>query len=170
MPFDFDSKLIASNLTAVAKRKDVDLDEDTFDSMLVDIVFVTTIDGASSLEVSLADPDLDLLTSGFFDANDDFALDAIDLNYPAGSNYWWRLAEMSYTTDPASANLTATFEDRIVSYLRHKRGTKSASRAKVTRAQFIKSITADEIKHPPKPVFVSPELRKVQPITPPTVS
>jgi hypothetical protein len=168
--FDYDTALVARNLTAAAKRKGLALDQVTFDNVISDITFVTTLDGASSLEISIIDADLELLTSGFFDADDNFALDAIDLQYPGNSNYWWRLSEVAFDTTSTGPNLTLTFEDRIVSYLRNKRGTKSASRARVTRAEFIKSITADEIKHSPRPIFVSPELRVRQPIATPTPS
>lgn len=170
MAFDYDSRLIASNLTAQAKAKGMRLNEVDLDALISDITFVTTIKGASSLEVTLTDPELSLLTSGFFDANDDLALDAIDLQYPGGrdSKYWWRLSEINFDTDTNGPNVTLIFENRVVSYLRNKRGAKTASRAKVTRAQFIKQITADEIQHAPRPVFVSPELRVVQPIAAPT--
>lgn len=57
---------------------------------------------------------------------------------------------------------TLTFEDRIVYLLRRKRGERRASRAKVTRAQFILSLLR-EVKLT-KPPFVCPDLSVRQPI------
>jgi len=66
----------------------------------------------------------------------------------------FRLVAVSYSH--AGQELTLTFEDRIVYLLRRKKGQRRASRASVTRAQFILSLIR-EIKLV-RPPFVCPEL------------
>jgi cell wall-associated NlpC family hydrolase len=61
-----------------------------------------------------------------------------------------------------SGDVTLTFEDRTVYWLRHKRGARHVSRAKVTRAQFILSLVR-EVKAD-RTRFVCPELNIRQPI------
>jgi hypothetical protein len=60
---------------------------------------------------------------------------------------------------------TLTFEDRVIWWLRRKRGAKRAKRARVTRAQFVLSllreIKAERVR------FVCPELNAKQPIDKP---
>lgn len=72
----------------------------------------------------------------------------------------FRLVGVSYQHQNEEATLT--FEDRIVYLLRRKRGERRASRAKVTRAQFILSLLREvDLTKPP---FVCPELTVKQPI------
>lgn len=128
------------------------------ESVLADLRVNTTTQGASTLEIDIIDPDWLLVTCGFLDIGDDGKFDAVDLHYPDGSNYWWRLTQADVSTDRDQANVTLTFETRIVSYAREHKGVKSWSRGQFTRAQAIKAMTADAIKAAPRPVFVSPEL------------
>jgi hypothetical protein len=134
------------------------------ETVLADLRVNTTMQGASTLEIDIIDPDWLLITSGFLDVGHDGKFGVVDLNYPGGSNYWWRLTQADPSTDRDQANLTLTFETRIVSYARGHKGVKSWSRGQFTRAQAIKAMTADEIKAPPRPVFVSPEIDDNQPI------
>lgn len=154
----FDPSVILDQVYEAVKVKRPKVDKAELADILGDIRILTTITGASTLELDVIDTDWVLLTSGFLDVGDDGKLDAVDLNYPASSNYWWRLTQADPSTDTDAANLTLTFETRIVAYAREHKGAKSASRATTTRARFIKSITADAIKAPPKPLFVSPEI------------
>src|SRR5262245_19356507 len=66
----------------------------------------------------------------------------------------FRLVKATYSHQ--TEELTLTFEDRIVYLLRRKRGERRASRAKVTRAQFILSLLR-EVKVI-KPPFICPDL------------
>lgn len=150
--------VIVDQVYTAVKAKVPGVDKLELDGIIGDIRPLTTLTGASTLEIDVIDTDWLLLTSGFLDVGDDGKLDAVDLNFPQDSNYWWRLTQLDVSTDRDDANLTLTLEARVVSYDREHKGAKSASRATSTRARFIKSITADEIKAPPKPVFVSPEI------------
>lgn len=65
--------------------------------------------------------------------------------------------------DKVGDGWTFVFEDARVAGLRRLDKPRKVARDKVTRAQFIKSITAQELKRP-KIQFVCPELKKEQPI------
>lgn len=156
---------------------------------IADIRVNTSLDGAASLEVDVIDPDFEALESGkltprnrkITTTNPDvteaeaaaghgpYALPVIDVNYPVGSQFWWRLSDVDVGDELTGPNLTLTFETRIVAYLRHHHGPplKSMSRANSTRARFVKWITADEVKAGGGIVFVSPELDTLQPILEP---
>lgn len=155
------SKMLAE-LRKVSKRaSSVELSD-----VIADVRINTTTQGASSLEIDVIDPQWVLLTSGFLDVSRDGRLRAADLNFPANSNYWWRLTQVDPSTGTGAGggpNLTLTFEDRVVGRLRRKSGQKSWSRAKFTRAQAIKAM-ADEVKAPPRTRFISPELNVKQAI------
>jgi hypothetical protein len=72
----------------------------------------------------------------------------------------FRLVGVSYQHQ--GQEVTLTFEDRIVYLLRRKKGERRASRAKVTRAQFILSLIREvKLTRPP---FVCPDLTIKQPI------
>jgi hypothetical protein len=72
----------------------------------------------------------------------------------------FRLVGVSYQHQ--GQETTLTFEDRIVYLLRRKKGERRASRAKVTRAQFILSLIREvKLTRPP---FVCPDLTIKQPI------
>jgi cell wall-associated NlpC family hydrolase len=126
----------------------------------------TQISGASTLTLTIIDPDWVIFTSGFLDQNEDGLLDPIEVEFPDESGSFWRLCTVDITTDTAAPNLTLTFEDRIIAYLRDHWGAKTAAPGTKTRAQFIKSLV-DEVGRGgdvPKITFVCPELHKVQPV------
>jgi hypothetical protein len=68
----------------------------------------------------------------------------------------------------ASRELTLTFEDRIVYWLKRKRGAKRADRALCTRAQFILSLLREVRARNYR--FVCPELLTVQPVDKPSTT
>lgn len=107
-----------------------------------------TMEGASTVSVTISDPRRVLLQSTLFD----FAVD-IDLD-----GQFFRLAQVTKAGD----ELTLTFEDRIIAYLRRYDDHKSISRNKMTRAEFIRHLTRRVHKN--KVRFYSPELHKRQPI------
>lgn len=159
-----DPSVVIDQLYTQMRRTSAGLDKAELDSVVADIRVNTTIQGASTLEVDVIDPEWALIASGILDLDARNRLPKIDLNFPDGSNMWWRLTQADLNTGRDGPNLTMTFEDRVVSYAREKTGPKSWSRAHFTRAQAIKAMTADEIKSPPEPLFVSPELDERQPV------
>lgn len=72
----------------------------------------------------------------------------------------FRLTRVSYVH--SSEQLTLTFEDRIVYWLRRKYGAKHVSRSKATRAQFILALVR-EVKAEKVP-FICPALKDKQKI------
>lgn len=133
-----------------------------------------TIEGASTLTVTVEDPDRHLLNSevltrwtwgetGFRDGEGWVRKGrAVDAYLPA-ENPKNRLPFRLVKVSLAGTEVTLTFEDRIVALLRQHKGARKLSRAKGTRAMFIKML-ADEVKaYGGVPVFI-PELRKRQPI------
>jgi hypothetical protein len=108
-----------------------------------------TMEGASTLTLSVDDSDRTLLRSGVFSQQ-------LDL-YLAGE--WWRLVQVSKQGDM----LSLTFEDRAVAYLRKITTPRKAKRSKMTRAQFALSIVR-EVKAGGGIGFVCPDLTTKQPI------
>lgn len=126
----------------------------------------TQIAGASTLTLTLIDPDWVIYTSGFLDVDDAGLLDTVEVNFPSGSDSWWRLCAVDITTELSSPNLTLTFEDRIVAYLRDHWGPKIAKAGTTTRAHFLKQLV-DEVGHTgevTKITFVCPSINVVQPV------
>jgi hypothetical protein len=120
-----------------------------------------TMDGASTLSLTLFDPHRALLR------NPDLSR-AIDMAF---GGYWWRLVKVAKSGD----NLTLTFEDRDVAYLRAHNTARKANRNTITRAQFVQAMVREVGHRDPKRsrnrpaaqkriTFVCPELKRVQPI------
>jgi cell wall-associated NlpC family hydrolase len=130
------------------------------------VTIQTQLSGASMLHLTLIDPYWEILSSGMLDVNADGLLEEIEVNFPEGSNSWWRLTMVDISSDLSSANLTLTFEDRIVAYLRSKWGPKVIKPGSTTRAQFVKQLV-DEVGMNDKLQkirFVCPSLNVVLPI------
>jgi hypothetical protein len=108
-----------------------------------------TMDGASTLTLTLDDHDRALLRSGVFSQQ-------LDLNLVGE---WWRLVQVSKQGD----TLSLTFEDRAVAYLRQITKPRKAKRSKMTRAEFALSIVR-EVKAGGGLKFVCPDLTAKQPI------
>jgi len=126
---------------------------------IVSVSVSDTMEGSSTLEIDLADPEFELLE--FFDINADGRLDKIELQYPPETPNWWRLTQLGLSTQAGQAlRLTLTFMERPAVLLMHKRGPKKTSRGKSTRAQFLRSCVQDVKLHPLK--FKSIELNVKQ--------
>lgn len=102
-----------------------------------------TMQGAPQLQIDFKDTEqFTLLNSGLFESpttGKDGALANIDINYPVGTKYWWRLFQMA----PQADFIIQTYWiPRVVAELMDLHGPISANRAKVTRAEFIKSLCA----------------------------
>lgn len=126
-------------------------------SALQDLIIETTAQGASFLELHIIDPYWMLLTRygdnpAFFDVDDSGLWIPVDVNFPQGTDCWWRLASGTPTLDPTQANVFV-FEDRIVTQLRDLGGPKHASNNQ-TRAEFIYSC----VRQVPGIRFVCPAL------------
>lgn len=109
-----------------------------------------TIEGASTVTISVSDQDRAIRTSGRLGAGVDINIDGL----------WFRLAGVKKDAD----QLTLTFEDREVAILRKYRSKKLAKWGAMSRAAFIKSMVEEvrEFKIP----FICPELDAS--IAPPT--
>jgi hypothetical protein len=119
------------------------------DQRITDGRLERTMDGASTLTLTLDDHDRALIRSGVFSKQ-------LDL-YLAGE--WWRLVQVGKQGD----TLTLTFEDRAVAYLRQITKPRKAKRSRMTRAEFALSIVR-EVKAGGGIPFVCPELHGKQPI------
>ena len=109
-----------------------------------EITVETQTAGSSLLQVTLVDPGWLIQRNGFLDVDADGLLPAIEVNFPEGSDLWWRLAMVEASNDLNDANLTLTFQDRIVAYLHDHWGSKGVAPGTTTRAQFIKQLV-DEV-------------------------
>jgi hypothetical protein len=97
---------------------------------LADVQISTTAQGAGTLVLSIIDPAWWFLkyatpkNSGntFIQADDTgYLWPPIDINFPTGTDCYWRLCQCAPTTitqGDTTANLTLTFEDRSISWLR----------------------------------------------------
>jgi hypothetical protein len=118
------------------------------DNSLTDGQIERTIDGASTLTLTVHDPKRALLQSGMFSYAVDVTLD----------RFVFRLVKVS----KSGTDLTLTFEDRDVNRLRQHNKPRKAQRGKVTRAEFALSLVR-EVKNPAIK-FVCPELHVAQTI------
>lgn len=112
-----------------------------------------TMDAASTLSVTVHDPDKILLSSALWD----YSLD-VEMN-----GMWFRLVQTSKDGD----DVTLVFEDRVIAWMRSKKKPLKVSRGSMTRAEFVqkmvKEIEADNKAGFPLHFF-SPELHKKQPV------
>lgn len=113
------------------------------DQRITDGSLERTMDGASTLSLTIDDHDRALLRSGMFSRQLDLELDG----------EWWRLVQVSKQGD----TLTLTLEDRAVAYLRQQTKPRKAARSKMSRAEFALSIVR-EVKQGGGIAFVCPEL------------
>ena len=132
-----------------------------------------SVEGASTLTISVEDDGLKLLRSGIFErwawgetgVRNEMAWvrkgRAVDcyLDDGDGGRVWFRLVKVS----KVATTLTLTFEDRIVAYLRRHKGTRKLRRSKGTRAMFVQMLAREPKADGGVPTFV-PELRIKQPI------
>jgi hypothetical protein len=137
-----------------------------------------TIDGSSTVEVTARDPDNRLFAGSRMwqpkPKKGKKAKDAIEYDYRGNAvvrpskrgqamemafdGIVFRLVKIGKSGD----DISLTFEDRNIYWLRHKTGVRRSPRSKVTRAQFVLSllreVKEDQIR------FVCPELNVRQPI------
>lgn len=119
-----------------------------------------TLEGASTIDVSVHDPKWLVEESGVLDTNSDGLMDAVDANI---DSIVYRLAKAA-RRDPDTLSLT--FEDRAVALLRLHKRPLAFSRGKYTRGQAIEQMVR-EVKAYDIPFF-SPEKGRKQRIATPT--
>ena len=115
---------------------------------IVDGSIERTIEGASTLKVTITDSDRTLLNSGLLTSKLDVQLDGL----------WFRFASFDKTGD----ELEMVFEDREIAILREYAQWKIARRSKTTRAEFILNLIR-EVKELKIPVVI-PQLHVLQPV------
>lgn len=164
------------------KKKRQKVNDLDFKGSIMSMTIDRTIEGASTVEITLKDPNQRIFSVEANRMRDsrrvkytknpqpvDEAWRPINLPKLIGraaeidlDGVIFRLTKVTYTHSTQELNLT--FEDRIVYWLRRKRGQKHLSRAKGTRAEFILALLR-EIKREKIP-FISPELHTKQKIKP----
>jgi hypothetical protein len=142
------------------------------------ITIERTIEGASSIEVTLRDPDGRIFAGSRMWVpkvkRDKHGRPSVEYDYYGTrvttpnergrameidlDGIVFRLVKVGKTAD----DLTLTFEDRVIYWLRRKKGEKRTPRKRVTRAQFVlgllREIKSERVR------FVCPELNLKQPI------
>lgn len=117
-------------------------------NFIVDAGAERTVEGASTITLTLSDPNQDIINSGMLTNKTDILVDGL----------YFRLAHVAKTGD----DIVLTFEDREVAIMRTYRGFRKANRASMTRAEFVHSmireVTQEHIR------FFSPQEHVRQPI------
>lgn len=156
------ARFLAKRITASAKKGGVN--EAELANRIGEIEIETQISGASFLKAHIIDPEWALTTSGWLELKEGL-LEPIEVEFPEGSGWTWILCAVEGTTDITEPNLTVTFEDRLVAYMRDYWGTKVAPPSTQTRAQFIRDLVAEVGQRgEPKIPFICPSLNVIQPI------
>lgn len=123
-------------------------------SAVIDGTVNRTIEGASTVEMVVHDGGREILKSGIF-SSEKGTLRTIDAEL---DDIWFQLASVRKSGN----DLRLVFEDRNIAWLRQHKGPRKASRAKMTRAQFVLSLVqTGRLRAVP---FVVPDLTKKQPI------
>ena len=153
-------QVIADQLNDKTQNQNLQSGAPTIENLsgrIIDIIFDTVAQGASTLELDVLDPGFVLFrrqgeTPAFIDVDASGLLIPVDVNFPENTDRWWRLAQVTMNIDPTQPH-QLVFEDRIVTLLRDQGGPKHAGSGQ-TRAQFIYSC----VKTVPDIRFVCPAL------------
>ncbi len=164
LDFTGDREIWARSLVEGKKRRDLTAPAIADLAQMVTAISVEdTIAGSSTITLSLFDDRWDLVDTGFFDVDRDGKLDAIEVNYPDGSDFWWRVTQVSLTATGSGVVIEMTFMERAAVYLQELRGPVKVARSKKTRAEFLLQLT-DKVKKGGGLKFYSQELHQKQPI------
>jgi hypothetical protein len=134
---------------------------------LQEVEIETQTTGASFLKLHVIDPEWTVLTSGLVAVNEDGLLNELELEFPEGTGYLWRLAAVEGSTEVSQANLILTFEDIVVARLREQWKHRTIPPGLSTRAQFVKALVAEANlkEHLNPPIrFVSPGQNRKEPV------
>lgn len=96
-----------------------------------------TIEGASTVEIEVSDPDWQIESSGLLDTDRNGRMEAVAITL---DKLRFRLVQAS-RNDPYT--ITLTFEDEVVAMLRAHTKPLAASRGSVTRAQFVERLVRE---------------------------
>lgn len=143
------------------------LSETDLTTALQDVELQTQILGASFIKVFVDDPEWVIQNSGLIRVNSDGILNELEVEYPESSGYFWRLAAVEGSTEITQANLTLTFEDRIVARLREQWKHRTFPPGLSTRAQVVKALVEEaNLKEHlnPRIRFISPGLNRKEPV------
>lgn len=148
----------------VTKAKNGAPKEEDLAERISEIELKTQILGASYIVVKVIDPEWELATSGWLDV-DGGLLQQIEVEFPEGSGWFWRLCAVEVSTELTQPNLNLTFEDRIVAYLRDYWRPKTVPPGTKTRAEFVRDLVAEVGKHGESKIdFRGSHVTTVQPI------
>jgi hypothetical protein len=143
---------VSKFLTVEAQGHKVKVD---FSACITEGYIERTMEGANVISVTIHDGTREILRSGMFGTNDNTKLPVIDVKV---DGLWYRLASFQKN----GFELTLEFEDRIVFFLKRHHSPLSASRAHMTRAEFI-GMMLREVKTV-KIRYFCPELHRKQPV------
>lgn len=135
-------------------------------SVVAEVTLETQTLGSSLLIVSIIDTNWAIQRSGFLVPSQGL-LPPIDIEFPSSTGIWWRLSMVDGGNDLTQANLTLTFQDRIIAYLISKWGPLGWNpQANATRAQFIERLVGEVGRGDGLQTirFVCPAVNQVQPV------
>jgi hypothetical protein len=136
---DVDAHVWASHIAAAKKKAGRPAPTETDLAQAITSIDITDLmAGSSTIELTISDPGWTLLDSGFFDTDADGKLDVIDVNYPDGSKFWWRLTQANPGDDSGAEQIALTFMERAAVRMMGHFGQKKFSRGTRTRAQVLK--------------------------------
>lgn len=127
---------LAKRIATTAKGK---VDELELAEAISEVEIETETGGPPFIKVKLIDPYYRLLTSDFVAVAEE-KLDKVEVEFPEGSNWWWRFCSVEVSNDLTQPNLTLVFQDRIVGWLREEVRYTVVPAGTQTRAQFIKAL------------------------------
>ncbi len=131
--------------------------------MITGVGEALTMQGAPQLQISLLDDEFALMESGFWGADPKTGkLDEIELNYPAGSKYWWRVRQVSPKAD---FTVETYWIPKGVRELMDHKGPLRISRGQRTRAEAIQMLCSKV----PGIRLHSRQLTEKQPVTKPKI-
>jgi cell wall-associated NlpC family hydrolase len=161
----------ANNVTTVA------LTGDFLAHQTAEVTYNSYYNAPDTLTLTLVDPDWQIQCSGLCNKDPDGLLPLADFNFPAGTDVWWRLDDVSNTSgDLSTAGLQLIFQHRIASYLQEDWGPLKIAPGSTTRAQFVKqmcdripkaldaSVIGPGSQRSQSIQFVCPELNVIQPL------
>jgi cell wall-associated NlpC family hydrolase len=143
-----------------------------------EVTVETQTAGPALLQLTIIDPDWSVIRSGLFNKDSNGLLQAIDINFPEGTDVWWRLAMVEPTSvSPGSntPNFTVSFQHRFIAQLMQCYGPLGWPAGKIgsTRAQFIRMLLRKlETELPASlrgpgftvPTLICPAINEVQPV------
>jgi hypothetical protein len=135
---------VADNLLAPKKQK---LKGVPTSAQLTKAISDVQLNGSMSqvqnIVVTIFDQDMAFFRSGFLDTDENSKFDPIDVNFPSGSRFYWRLTIVSPSR--ADQTLTLTFMTRKMVEISATLGPYKALRTTMTRAEFLQSAVKEAV-------------------------